>query len=72
MHMQQQGLLMKTFAKVSHDCFMRCVPKPGKSLSSTEDNCLQYCVERLGETQQYLVERLQSLAEQQSQSGGLR
>lgn len=71
MAMNQQGLIMKTFAKVSHDCFNRCVPKPGKSLSSTEDNCLKYCVERLDDTQAFLIERLQAKAESERQSGGM-
>jgi hypothetical protein len=60
--MSQQALIMKNFAKISHDCFNRCVPKPGKSLSSTEDTCLTNCVERLEDAQVFLIERLQQLA----------
>ena len=70
MAMNQQALIMKNFAKTSHDCFTRCVPKPGKSLSSTESNCLNYCIDRLGDAQVFLIERLQSIAEKEAQSGG--
>ncbi|KAI0636162.1 Tim10/DDP family zinc finger-domain-containing protein [Trametes polyzona] len=32
--------------KVNEKCFVKCVPKPGTSLSSSEERCLSQCMER--------------------------
>ncbi|CDO77185.1 hypothetical protein BN946_scf184705.g10 [Trametes cinnabarina] len=32
--------------KVTEKCFAKCVPKPGGSLSSSEEKCLSQCMER--------------------------
>lgn len=69
--LNEQGMIMQTFAKLSHKCFMKCVPKPGRSLSSSEDSCLTNCVDRFGDTQAFLIERLQSLAEKEQAKAGM-
>ena len=69
--LQEQAAIMKAFAKISHNCFMKCVGKPGKALSSTEDACLTNCVERHGDMSEFLMERLQSLAQKEHEKQGL-
>ncbi|KAF2157530.1 hypothetical protein K461DRAFT_210768, partial [Myriangium duriaei CBS 260.36] len=32
--------------KLNEHCFERCVPKPGASLSSGEQNCFSQCIEK--------------------------
>ncbi|KAI0654686.1 Tim10/DDP family zinc finger-domain-containing protein [Cubamyces menziesii] len=32
--------------KVTDKCYVKCVPKPGGSLSSSEEKCLSQCMER--------------------------
>ncbi|KAI0709840.1 Tim10/DDP family zinc finger-domain-containing protein [Earliella scabrosa] len=32
--------------KVSDKCYVKCVPKPGTSLSSSEERCLSQCMDR--------------------------
>ncbi|KAF1988059.1 hypothetical protein K402DRAFT_392332 [Aulographum hederae CBS 113979] len=32
--------------KINEHCFERCVPKPGSSLSSTEEKCFSTCMEK--------------------------
>ncbi|KAI0759557.1 Tim10/DDP family zinc finger-domain-containing protein, partial [Trametes elegans] len=32
--------------KVNEKCFAKCVPKPGSSLSSSEEKCLSQCMDR--------------------------
>ncbi|KAF7773302.1 hypothetical protein Agabi119p4_5469 [Agaricus bisporus var. burnettii] len=39
---QAQELINTTNEK----CFTKCIPKPGNSLSSTEQKCLGYCLDR--------------------------
>ncbi|KAK4106600.1 hypothetical protein N658DRAFT_563397 [Parathielavia hyrcaniae] len=31
---------------INRKCFERCVPKPGSSLSSSEETCLTQCMEK--------------------------
>ncbi|KAH0833141.1 Tim10/DDP family zinc finger-domain-containing protein, partial [Lanmaoa asiatica] len=33
-------------AKTSEKCFAKCVPKPGMSLTSSEETCLTRCMDR--------------------------
>ncbi|KAI0442194.1 Tim10/DDP family zinc finger-domain-containing protein [Xylaria telfairii] len=32
--------------KINEHCFLRCVPKPGSSLSSSEQTCFTQCMEK--------------------------
>ncbi|KAI1175962.1 Tim10/DDP family zinc finger-domain-containing protein [Nemania sp. FL0916] len=32
--------------KINFNCFEQCIPKPGDSLSSSEQNCLGKCAEK--------------------------
>jgi len=32
--------------KVNRNCFERCIPKPGSSLSSKENSCVTACAEK--------------------------
>lgn len=32
--------------KLQENCFEKCVPKPGKSLSSSEESCTKTCMEK--------------------------
>lgn len=69
--LQQQAALMQGLAKTSHKCFMLCVKKPGKTLSSTEDSCLTNCVDRHSDMQVFLFERMQSLAQKETENAGM-
>ena len=69
--LQEQASIMYAFAKNSHACYLKCVGKPSSSLSSTEDACLTNCVERYGDVQLFLIERLQGLAEKEKEKGGM-
>lgn len=68
--LQQQHALMKNFAKITHDCFLKCVTRPGKSLSHTEEACTNNCVDRYRDTQMFLIERLQAQAENEKSKQG--
>lgn len=67
---QQHIMRMTGFAKVSHNCFMKCVTRPGKSLSYTESNCISNCVDRFNDTKNFLALRLQEKAEQEASKMG--
>ncbi|CAG9324035.1 unnamed protein product [Blepharisma stoltei] len=69
--LQEQAAIMQSFARQSHKCFMKCVQKPSRSLSSTEDRCLTNCVDRFYDTQQFLIERLQGLAQKEQEKAGM-
>ena len=69
--LQQQALLMRSFASITHKCFLKCVTKPGRSLSSTEDSCATNCCDRYFDAQVYLLTRLQEKAEQEKTNGGM-
>ncbi|KAI0902404.1 Tim10/DDP family zinc finger-domain-containing protein [Annulohypoxylon nitens] len=49
--------------KINKHCFEKCVPKPGTSLSSTEQNCATQCIEKYshawGQVSLTYVNRLQ-------------
>jgi hypothetical protein len=57
--LQQQTALMQGFASVTHKCFLKCIPKPGKSLSHTEETCATNCVDRYADSQLFMIQRLQ-------------
>ena len=58
--------------KVSENCYEKCVPKPGASLSSGEQQCLTQCMEKYMNawntvSRQY-IGRMQQEAARQGQS----
>mmetsp|Transcript_9907 Transcript_9907/g.14786 ORF Transcript_9907/g.14786 Transcript_9907/m.14786 type:complete len:85 (+) Transcript_9907:5-259(+) len=69
--LNQQQIIMQTFAKLSHKCFMKCLAKPSRQLSSTEDACLTNCVDRYKDTQNFIIERLQGLAQKEQEKSGM-
>jgi len=68
--LQQQAALMQGFASITHKCFLKCVQKPGKSLSHTEETCATNCVDRFTDTQYFLIQRLQEQSAKEVQSQG--
>ena len=50
---------------------MKCVPKPGRSLSSTEESCLTNCLDRYQDAQIFMMDRIKSLAEKEMNKGGM-
>ena len=68
---QQQLMLLKNFASVSHKCFMKCVTKPARNLSSTEETCATNCCQRYMDTQTFLFERLQEKANEEKKAAGM-
>ncbi|KAI0749904.1 Tim10/DDP family zinc finger-domain-containing protein [Daedaleopsis nitida] len=38
--------VQELMTKVSDKCYVKCVPKPGTSLSSSEEKCLAQCMDR--------------------------
>jgi mitochondrial import inner membrane translocase subunit TIM8 len=69
--LQQQTELMKSFAAITHKCFKKCVTRPGKSLSHTEDLCATNCVDRYSDSQVFLLQRLQEKAESEAKKAGM-
>mmetsp|Transcript_19775 Transcript_19775/g.23981 ORF Transcript_19775/g.23981 Transcript_19775/m.23981 type:complete len:82 (+) Transcript_19775:193-438(+) len=43
--------LQEMLQKINEKCFAKCVTKPGSSLSSSEQRCLAYCVDRYQDCQ---------------------
>lgn len=68
---QQQAALMAGFAKITHMCFQKCVPKPGKALSHTEETCATNCVDRTTDTQYFLIQRLQEQSTKEMKEQGM-
>ena len=68
--LQQQLGMMKGFASVSHMCFLKCIPKPGKSLSHTEDTCVTNCSDRYADTQMFMIQRLQEQSAKEGNKEG--
>eukprot|EP00045_Choanoeca_perplexa_P020768 m.4999 g.4999 ORF g.4999 m.4999 type:complete len:114 (+) comp7356_c0_seq1:72-413(+) len=66
----QQQVQMSQFTellqKMSHACFEKCVPKPGTSLSSSEQACIGKCADRFVEAMS-MVSRTYIAKLQQSQ-----
>ncbi|KAF8455412.1 Tim10/DDP family zinc finger protein, partial [Terfezia claveryi] len=34
------------YQAINNNCFDRCIPKPGSSISSAEDSCLKKCMDK--------------------------
>jgi len=66
---RQQIAVMEAFANISRKCFSKCVFRPTRQLSSSEDLCLTNCVDRYRDTQVFLIERLQNKALEEQNSG---
>lgn len=69
--LQQQAALMGNFAAVTHKCFNKCITKPGKTLSYSEESCVTNCVDRYSDTQLFLVERIRQQAELEKTKSGM-
>ena len=67
----QQIALMNSFAVMTHKCFLKCVSKPGRSLSHTEETCATNCVDRNRDAQLFMFSRLQEKAELERSKSGL-
>mmetsp|Transcript_155311 Transcript_155311/g.270328 ORF Transcript_155311/g.270328 Transcript_155311/m.270328 type:complete len:80 (+) Transcript_155311:96-335(+) len=65
--LQMQTMIQgqKVTMKILGLCFDRCVAEPGTSLEFKEQNCIWQCTQRLFETEQFLVRRLQAAQKQQ-------
>mmetsp|Transcript_147392 Transcript_147392/g.473597 ORF Transcript_147392/g.473597 Transcript_147392/m.473597 type:complete len:84 (-) Transcript_147392:135-386(-) len=58
--MQGQKITMKVLG----NCFEKCVGTPGDSLSYSEQTCIWNCTQRLFDSEQFLVRRLQEAQKQ--------
>jgi len=53
---QPARLLTRCAQSVRDKCFAKCVQTPGRSLSSTEQTCLQRCVDRYAEVTELVTQ----------------
>ncbi|XP_026190043.1 mitochondrial import inner membrane translocase subunit Tim13-like [Cyclospora cayetanensis] len=66
----QQALdAQSMLASLTSRCFNRCVDKPGRSLSTSQQQCLWQCSQRWSEVQHFVGMRSRALLQQQG--GGL-
>jgi mitochondrial import inner membrane translocase subunit TIM13 len=42
----RDGMCLIASQKINENCFERCVPKPGSSISSSEQSCVTQCMEK--------------------------
>mmetsp|Transcript_138162 Transcript_138162/g.195570 ORF Transcript_138162/g.195570 Transcript_138162/m.195570 type:complete len:82 (+) Transcript_138162:69-314(+) len=50
--------LQEMLQKVGEKCFHKCVTRPGSSLSSSEQKCLAFCMDRYQDTQATVTQAL--------------
>jgi Tim10/DDP family zinc finger len=68
---QQQLSILSSFASNTHKCFMKCVPKPGRTLTRTEESCVVDCVDRYRDAQVFLMTRIQEQSELEKNKSGM-
>ncbi|KAL6778803.1 TIM8 [Auxenochlorella protothecoides x Auxenochlorella symbiontica] len=68
MEEQAKAQLQQTVARLTDECWDKCMGTPGSSLSSRETACLDNCARRFLDTTQFVVKYFQSKA--QAHSGG--
>merc|ERR1712079_64022 len=56
----------KVTMKILGNCFEKCVAAPGDTLSYSEQQCLWNCTQRLFDSEQFLVRRLQEAQKQKT------
>mmetsp|Transcript_54011 Transcript_54011/g.106635 ORF Transcript_54011/g.106635 Transcript_54011/m.106635 type:complete len:85 (+) Transcript_54011:109-363(+) len=59
----------KVTMKILGHCFDRCIATPGDTLAYQEQQCIWNCTQRLFDSEQFLVRRLQE-AQKQKQAMG--
>mmetsp|Transcript_113369 Transcript_113369/g.225754 ORF Transcript_113369/g.225754 Transcript_113369/m.225754 type:complete len:83 (-) Transcript_113369:20-268(-) len=60
MHMQNIVQGQKVTMKILGTCFNRCIDTPGDSLALKDQQCIWNCTQRLFDSEQFLVRRLQA------------
>mmetsp|Transcript_468 Transcript_468/g.354 ORF Transcript_468/g.354 Transcript_468/m.354 type:complete len:90 (+) Transcript_468:93-362(+) len=65
--LQMQTVLQgqKVTMKILGHCFDRCIDAPGDQLAAKDQQCIWNCTQRLFESEQFLLKRLQATAKQQ-------
>lgn len=66
----QNQLIIHQLAKESYRCFMKCV-KPSGSLASTTIACLENCIDRKQDIQDFILERYRAKYEKESEKAGM-
>mmetsp|Transcript_5114 Transcript_5114/g.10618 ORF Transcript_5114/g.10618 Transcript_5114/m.10618 type:complete len:83 (+) Transcript_5114:452-700(+) len=61
----QAAALQELFTKISEKCFIKCVPKPGSKLSSSEQKCLAMCMDRYMDTMNVVSQAMVQRGQQQ-------
>ncbi|KAL8436355.1 hypothetical protein Efla_005981 [Eimeria flavescens] len=73
--LQQALEAQSMLAALTARCFSKCVDKPGRSLSSSQQQCIWQCSQRWTEVQHFVGKRSRALLQQQAGSllggGGL-
>ena len=67
----QQLSLMRAFASITQKCFIKCVTRPSRNLSHTEDACVTNCVDRHHDAQEFLMKRFREQAEIERTKSGM-
>mmetsp|Transcript_190 Transcript_190/g.114 ORF Transcript_190/g.114 Transcript_190/m.114 type:complete len:84 (+) Transcript_190:68-319(+) len=60
LHMQTVVQGQKVTMKVLGHCFNRCIDTPGDNLALKDQQCIWNCTQRLFDSEQFLVKRLQA------------
>ncbi|CDJ43073.1 tim10/DDP zinc finger domain-containing protein, putative [Eimeria tenella] len=68
--LQQALEAQSMLASLTSRCFTKCVDKPGRSLSSSQQQCIWQCAQRWNEVQHFVGMRSRALLQQQG-AGGL-
>mmetsp|Transcript_36220 Transcript_36220/g.93411 ORF Transcript_36220/g.93411 Transcript_36220/m.93411 type:complete len:83 (+) Transcript_36220:77-325(+) len=64
--LQMQTMIQgqKVTMKILGHCFDRCIDTPGESLAQKDQQCIWNCTQRLFDSEQFLVRRLQAAQKQ--------
>jgi Tim10/DDP family zinc finger len=65
---QQRVMFQQWIAQVVSECFNKCIKVPGRSLSSSENECVRNCALRFVDTQSFVTQYLVRRGERESGS----
>lgn len=67
---QQRMMFHQWISTVASECFDKCIPTPGRSMSSREGECIKNCAGRFKDTTRFVTQYLVSRGEQANNQGG--
>ena len=60
----QKAVIQQAIAKLTEQCFEKCIGKPGTKLDSSEANCVANCAGRYLDSSVFIVNRMMAKRQQ--------